>query len=151
MNYRDAYYGVYRDMECILLDTLKGWKLITSNDKAREYGFTKSGTKYSKIIEIEDKDLITAFTVRTKAKYNGFHFTLFQNENLKEENKVRLYLENLDFEAYDHFGFPYRNDDASIEVNEEELEEIWEERKPLSQFPFKAEKIKFIKKEGEFL
>jgi hypothetical protein len=58
-------------------------------------------------------------------------------------------LNNLDFDAYDYFGFPYRNDDASIVVEEDELEEIWEERTPLARFPFKVDKIKYLKKRSK--
>lgn len=149
MDFRDSYYAIYQGMECILLNTLKGWKLVTSNDNAREYGFIKNSATYSKILEKRDKNLFTAYLVRTKGKYKDFVFTIFQNKRLKDEHKVRLKLNNLDFEAYDYFGFPYRNDDASIEINEEELEEIWEERSRLASFPFKVDKIKYLKKRSK--
>ncbi|SHI38421.1 hypothetical protein [Pseudozobellia thermophila] len=150
MKYRFGSYVVYKEMDCYLISR-KEWRIVSKDIKSQKLGFKayEAGFPYYK--KIDKTDIQSGYFVRTKAKYKDFTFELFQNEALKNDYKVRLKLNNLDFDAYDYFGFPYRNDDASIEVNEEELEEIWEERKPLARFPFKTEKIKFIKKEGEFL
>ena len=134
-----------------MLGKTKGYYLITSIPLAENYEFAKEEGYYKKSIEDKEKFINSAYVVRTKAIYKDFIFELFQNENLKKEKKVRLYLNNLDFDAYDYFGFPYRKDDANIVVQEDELEEIWEERTPLSRFPFKVDKVKYIKKEGRYL
>ncbi|MRX62932.1 hypothetical protein [Maribacter luteus] len=134
-----------------MLSKTKGFYLITSNPLAENCDFNKKDGYYEKSIGDREKSIKSAYIVHTKAKYKDFVFTISQDEVLKDEHKVRLNLNTLDFAAYDYFGFPYRKDDASIVVQEDEIEEIWEERTPLARFPFKVDKIKYIKKEGKFL
>lgn len=138
MKFISGYYGFFRGKEHKIRSTTKSWKI-----------YLNENTISSQVIEIEQKNakmkIESAYIVRTKAKYKSFVFTTFQNENLKKEGKVGLYLDNLDFDAYDFFGFNYRNDDAQIIVEISELEEIWEERKRLSNFPFKVDKVKILK------
>tara|TARA_R110002049_G_scaffold245376_1_gene419309 strand:- start:540 stop:980 length:441 start_codon:yes stop_codon:yes gene_type:complete len=144
IRFKSGYYGVINGKEYSISSSDKGWMIYNHDIPESE-----------PILLIDKKDankkIGSAYVVRTKAKYQGFVFTIFQNKALKDEHKVRLKLNNLDFDAYDYYGFPYRKDDASIVVQEDELEEIWEERTPLARFPFKVDKIKYIKKEGKFL
>ena len=151
MNYRSGYYCWYKNIECKMLSKTKGFYLIAYNDMAEKYEFSKVDGYYEKSIGEKEKSISSAYIVRTKAKYKEFNFTVFENEDLKKENKIRLYLDSLDFNAYDYFGFSYRNDDACIDVYEDDLEEVWEERTPLARFPFKVDKIKYIKKGGNIL
>ncbi|WP_273274430.1 hypothetical protein [Maribacter polysiphoniae] len=146
MDYRSGYYCDYDTISCQMLGSDKGFYLIAYDKSAVRSGFESRDGFFEKKITRRDPSVNSAYIVRTKAMYKGFTFTIFQNEKLRANHKVRLNLNNLDFDAYDHFGFPYRNDDASIEVKEEELEEIWEERERLAQFRFKVDKIKHIKK-----
>jgi len=49
------------------------------------------------------------------------------------------------FESFDKLGLYHRDDNAHYWIKEVELGEIWERREKISRFPFKAEKIKYIK------
>ncbi|MGX1927886.1 hypothetical protein [Flagellimonas sp. 2504JD4-2] len=133
--FRSGYYGLFEGKECKLRGTSSGWVVVLQNQST---GFANLELKGKEIKKIQ-----SASRVRTKAKYKGFTFSLHENSKL-EKGKVRLWLDSLDFEAYDHFGFNYR-EDANIEVDVDELDEIWEEREKLSKFPFKVEKIKYLK------
>jgi hypothetical protein len=148
MKYRFGSHLVYKGLDCYLVSR-KEWKIVSEDIKSQNLGFMayEAGSPFYKTID--KGDIQSGYFVRTKARYKDFIFELFQNENLKSEHKVQLDLDNLDFDAYDYFRFPYRNDDASILVEEDELEEIWEERTPLARFPFKVDKIKYLKKRSK--
>ncbi len=145
MNYRFGSYVVYNELECYMISG-KEWKIVSEDINSQKLGFIPYEAGFPFYKRIAKSDIQSGYFVRTKAKYKGFIFELFQNENLKKENKIRLYLNNLDFDAYDYFGFNYRNDEANITVNISEIDEIWEERERLSRFPFKVDKIKYLKK-----
>lgn len=146
--YRFGSYIVYKELDCYLISR-KEWKIVSEDINSQKLGFIAYDAGFPFYKRIDKSEIQSGYFVRTKASYKDFIFELFQNEKLKDEHKVRLKLNNLDFDAYDYFGFPYRNDDASIEVNEEELEEIWEERSRLASFPFKVDKIKYLKKRSK--
>lgn len=145
MKIRSGYYCSYMEIDCKMLGKKGGFYLITNNPASVKYGFDSKNGYYEKSIEKKDKSITSAYMVRTKTKYKGFVFTISQNDDLKNNNMVRLFLDNLDFEAYDYFNLPYRDDEANIIVDVSELNEIWEEREPLSTFPFKIDKIKYLK------
>ncbi|WP_209401676.1 hypothetical protein [Pseudozobellia sp. WGM2] len=144
MNFRFGSYGVVKEKEHQMGGTEKGWKIYEETSTGLEPIMNLTNSEIKEVV-------LSAYFVRTYCMYKGFKLFVSQTSMLKEQKKVRLNLNNLDFAAYDYFGFPYRKDDASIVINENELEEIWEERERLARFPFKVEKIKYIKKEGDFL
>lgn len=150
MMYRVGSYVLYKELDCYLISR-KEWKIVSEDINSQKLGFIAYEAGFPFYKRIDKSDIQSGYFVLTKARYNGFVFELIQDTALEDENKVRLYLDNLDFAAYDYFGFPYRKDDASIVVQEDELEEIWEERTRLARFPFKVDKIKYIKKESNFL
>jgi len=133
--FRSGYYGVFKGIECRLRGTNAGWIVVFQNQKGKFESLELKGKDVKKIQ--------SAFRVRTKAKYKNFTFDLQVSDALRE-GKVLLWLNALDFEAFDYFGFNYR-DEANIEVEIDKIDEIWEEREKLSEFPFKAEKIKYLK------
>jgi hypothetical protein len=83
MKFRSGYYGVINGKEYSISSSEKGWKI---------YKFDIPRTKPILFIDKKDaKEKITsAYVVRTKSKYKGFEFTLFQNEVLQKDKKIRL-------------------------------------------------------------
>jgi hypothetical protein len=114
------------------------------NEKLLSKGFRKYDD-----IELKDKvykevnfsDIESAFEVSTFCTYKGFKFFLdvLLNSGLY---RIRPLSEaQIHFKDYEHHGY-----DPVYEVEENELEEIWEERKPIDEFVFDVEPIFYIKK-----
>lgn len=112
---------------------------ITKEEKS--LGFKKYAESIY-ILEI-DKDLIDfAFSVKTYCSHKGYKF---QITDIISNGTIRIwYLIEAQkaFKKLSHHGF-----DAYKEVNEEELDEIWEEREPIEDFKLGVEPIFYIKKQ----
>ena len=144
MKLRSGYFLIYKGLQCKLLPSTEP-EIISSDKRSLELGFSQypNTTTYHK--HINKSDISTAFEVITKAKYKGHIFQVTENKVVVDDDKITLFLNNLDFEAYDMFGFNYRNDNANILVQVKDLESIWEERKPLLDFIFNIDPIYYIK------
>ncbi|SHE64226.1 hypothetical protein SAMN03080594_101849 [Arenibacter palladensis] len=99
IRFKSGYYGVINGKEYSISSSDKGW-MIYNHDIPESEPILLFNKKDA------NKKIGSAYVVRTIAKYQGFVFTIFQNKALKDEHNVRLKLNNLDFPAYDYFGFP---------------------------------------------
>ena len=133
--FRSGYYGFFMGEERRLRGTNAGWIVVLQNPKGEIESLELKGKEIKKIQ--------SAYSVRTKAKYKDFTFDLQVSDTL-QKGKVLLWLTPHDFEAFDYFGFNYR-EEANIEMEIDKIDEIWEEREKVSSFPFKVEKIKYLK------
>lgn len=94
---------------------------------------------------VQKKEITTAFNVVTFVKYLGFSFFV---ENASESKFTLRPLE----EAMKHFkDYPKHGYDPVYEATEEEITDIWEERKPIEGFKFDVEPIVYLKKNGVWL
>ena len=97
------------------------------------------GKMYKKVAT---DDVRNAYEVRTYCTYKGFKFYV---ESLYNGMYTIFPLE----EAMRHFkDFPRQGYDPVYEAKEDEIEEIWEERKPIEGFIFDVEPVFYLKKKG---
>jgi hypothetical protein len=141
---RSGSFIVYKSIQCRLLSSTE-LKVTSSEKISLNYGFDQypNGSTYFKYIN--KNDVSAAFQVITKAKYRGHTFQMIENKFVSDDDEAKLFLNNLDFDAYDMFGFNYRDDNANISVKVKDLDAVWEERQPLLDFPFASNKIYYIK------
>jgi hypothetical protein len=144
MELRSGSFVIYKGLQCKLLSS-KELKITSLEKRSLELGFNQypNGLAYFKYID--KNDVAAAFQVITKAKYQGHIFQVTENRFVSDDDQIILFLNNLDFEAYDMLGFNYRNDNANISVKVKDIEAIWEEREPLLDFSFTMDKIYYIK------
>ena len=94
---------------------------------------------------VSKKDISSAFNTITFVKYKGFNFFV---ENSSEGKFILRPLE----EAMKYFkDFPRQGYDPIYEAIEEEISDIWEERRPIEGFKFDVEPIVYLKKDGIWL
>jgi hypothetical protein len=93
--------------------------------------------------EVSFTDIESAYWANTFCKYKGFKFFV---ENASHRKYTLRPLE----EAMNHFNdFPKQAYDPVYEADENEIEELWEERKPIDGFVFDTEPIIYIKRKIE--
>ena len=92
------------------------------------------------ILDVNHIYIQSAYYVSTYCRYKGFKCQL-----LGIENKVASLNSLIEYQSMskDHAKHGY---DPKLEVDENELEEIWEEREPIKGFKFDVEPICYIKK-----
>ncbi|MFC0778796.1 guanylate kinase [Flavobacterium sp. HJSW_4] len=123
----DKFYVLQTDYHIELLD--KGFKRYDEiNLKDKVYK------------EVTFDAIESAADVSTFCTYKGLKFFV---ENTSNRKYTLRPLE----EAMSYFkDFPKHGYDPMYEIQENEIEEIWEERKPIEEFIFDAEPIVFLKK-----
>lgn len=144
---RNDLYARYMGIDCRFWETDNFYVLQTEyNEKLLSKGFRKYDD-----IELKDKvyknvtfsDMESAFEVRTFCKYKGFKFFV---EILPHTGFCRirpLSEAQIHFKNQEHHGY-----DPVYEVEESELEEIWEERKAIDGFVFDVDPLFYIKKDS---
>ncbi|MDF9800469.1 hypothetical protein OKW21_005732 [Catalinimonas alkaloidigena] len=142
---RSGAFVNYKGLQCKLISS-NPFKISSLDKRCLELGFEQYPNKQVYFKYIERNEVLSAFHLITKAKYQGDVYQLTENRVVSNEDKVTLFLDNLDFAAYDKFGFNYRDDNANISVKVSLLEEIWEEREPLLNFSFEVDQIQYLKK-----
>ncbi|PVX44449.1 hypothetical protein C8C85_0185 [Flavobacterium sp. 103] len=144
MEIRNDCYAKYRGGEYRFFEKDNSYRLQASiSQNLLNLGFKKYTQKELKekiYIDLDINEIVSAYQVSTYCKYKGFVFFI---ENSFEDIFTLLPLK----EAQEHFrDFPHHGYDPSYEAKENEMEEIWEERKPIEGFAFDVEPIFFIKK-----
>lgn len=142
---RNDLYARYIGVDCRFWETSNFYVLQTDyNKKLLSKGFRKYDD-----IELKDKlykevafnDIESAFEVNTFCTYKGFKF-FFEILLSTGLCRIRPLSEAQNyFKDYERHGY-----DPVYEVEERDLEEIWEERKPIDGFLFDVESIVYIKK-----
>ena len=113
-------------------------------ERLRKIGFLQ----YDKMISykyILKKDISSAYSVITLVRYMRFSFFM---ENSSEG---RFLLRPLEEEAIYLKDFSRQGYDPIYEATEEDVSDIWEERKPIEGFKFDVEPIVYLKKDGVWL
>ena len=121
------------------------WKVVTNNSKFAKYGFIKEDSFFIKTFELDKAHCQSAYYVDTYGNYKGYKCQILGiNNNLVSLNP------SIEYQAMskDHAKHGY---DPQLVVNESEIDEIWEERKPIEGFKFDVEPIKYLKKDGKYL
>jgi hypothetical protein len=124
----------------VMYHSEKGWEAITDDLNLTRYGFIKKDNYYYKVIEKNGN--IKAFNFYTFCKYNGGNYLIENNSG----DNVLLYPT---IETHSQIGLhPYDERRVLIPYNEfiKNVEEIWEERKPIEGFKFVTESIFYLKK-----
>jgi hypothetical protein len=109
------------------------------NPELKEFGFEKYAENVY-LLELECNYIDSAFYVSTFCLYKGYKFFI---EIFMENGLYRILPADSDTNIQFDFH-PYA--DVRFEVEEEELKEIWEERKPIEGFTFDTEPIVYLKK-----
>ena len=92
---------------------------------------------------------MSGYTI-VSASYLRTYFNGYGYYNVKT-SKLKIYLRPLE-EAMKYFkDFPRQGYDPIYEAIEEEISDIWEERKPIEGFKFDTEPIVYLKKDGIWL
>lgn len=139
-------YAIYNNKQFNFFETQNNlYQLIDRNynfEHLKNLGFRKYSEKIS-FLDIEKASIMSAFYVTSYARYKGFKF--FIENFFKGKYILRPLLEaQIHFKDYERHGY-----DPVYEAEENELEEIWEERKPIEGFVFDVEPIFYLKKKGE--
>ncbi|MBW1654735.1 guanylate kinase [Flavobacterium quisquiliarum] len=138
-------YAKHRGIHCRFWES--GNSYVLQTDYSEEL-LSKGFKKYDDI-ELKDKvykevafiDIESAFEVSTFCTYKGFKFFV---ESILDKG---IYVIRPLAEAQIHFkDFERHGYDPVYEVEESEIEEVWEERKPIDEFLFDTEPIVYIKK-----
>ena len=141
MEIKFGYYAIIDDSLLKMYHSNKGWELISNKLDFVKYGFTQKDNYCFKII---DKNInISAFRVQTYCTYKGFKFFI---ESFSNEIYYTRPLED----AMKHFkDYTRQGYDPMYEFTENEMSDIWEERKPIEGFKFDVEPIVYLKRKGE--
>lgn len=142
---RNDLYARHMGIDCRFWEASNSYILQTDyNEKLLSKGFRKydaTELKDKVYKEVTFNDIESAFEVSTFCTYKGFKCLL---ETLLSSGLYRirpLSEAQIHFRDYEHHGY-----EPVYEVEESELEEIWEERKPIDEFLFDVEPIFYIKK-----
>ena len=141
---RSGCFLSYKGLECKLLSSTT-LKILSPDKRSLNLGFKQYPNNPIYFKHVKESEVSSAFCVITRAKYQSHIFQLTENRLVSNGEEIAIFLNNLDFEAYDKFGFNYRNDNANISVKVGDLEEIWEEREPLLDFSFEVDRVYYLK------
>ena len=147
--YRRGNFAIYLSQEYCFYETdsPEMFELINRRcqyERLRKMGFLQ----YDKMISykyILKKDISSAYNVTTLVRYVGYSFFV---ENSSEG---RFLLRPLEEAAVYLKDFPRQGYDPIYEATEEDVSDIWEERKPIEGFKFDVEPIVYLKKDGVWL
>lgn len=143
INIRSGTFAFYNDNYYELVDGDKEDCLLIhrgcTNSQLQRLGFTEYSDQVY-LLAIKRKDINSAFQVRTYCVYKDFKYQI--TDNLKDQ-KFRIWPLA---EAQNHLqDFQRHGYDPVYEIAETDITSIWEEREPLLDFPFKVEKIIYLK------
>jgi hypothetical protein len=144
MEIRTGQFGVFKNEQFNLItQDYPSCRLIIRKEDItnvqKKIGF-KEYTKSIFILDIKCTEIDSAFIVFTYCTYKNFKF---QATEISKNNKIRIWPS---IEAQSHFGDYARHGyDPHLDVEESELDEIWEERSPIEGFKFDVESIFYIK------
>lgn len=144
MEIRTGQFGVFKNEQFnLVVQDYPSCRLIIRNEEITDLQKNIGFKEYSKSIFILDISCInidSAFNVFTYCTYKNFKY---QATEISKNNKIRIWPS---VEAQAHFGDYARHGyDPHLDVEESELEEIWEERLPIEGFKFDVEPIFYIK------
>ena len=147
--YRRGNFAIYLSQEYCFYETDSPdiFELIDRRyqyEKLKEIGFSQ----YNKAISykhVSKKEISSAFNATTFVKHKGFNFFV---ENASEDGFVLRPLEDAMKYLKD---FPRHGYDPIYEATEEEISDIWEERRPIEGFKFNVKPIAYLKKRWELV
>lgn len=133
-------YGFFKNNLLRIQGNIGEREFITTDEKFISEGFKKCGN-ISYCFSIKENQCISAYYVETFCTYKEYKF---QVTDILSNGKIRIWpLE----EAQNYFkDFQRHGYDPVYEVDESEIEEVWEERKPIEGFVFDVEPIFYLKK-----
>jgi hypothetical protein len=144
MEIRTGQFGVFKNEHFnLVVEDCSSCRLIIRKeeitDRQKNIGF-KEYAKSIFVLDIACAEVDSAFNVFTYCTYKNFKF---QATEIFKNNKIRIWPS---IEAQSYFGDYSRHGyDPYLDIEESELEEIWEERTPIEGFKFVAEAIFYIK------
>lgn len=141
---RQGIYGTYQNEYYELLDHQEAvCELIyrgDANSVIKEVGFERyADCVYT--LKVKRENISSVFDTMTFCLYKGFKCQVLA---ALQDGKYRIAL--LDEAQQQLNDYARHGYDPIYEVEEKELEEIWEERKPIKGFEFKEDPVFFIKK-----
>lgn len=145
MEIRSGQFGVFGNEQFELIKKADSLcRLVIRKDEITDkqeiLGF-KNYDKSIYIVDLKCNDIDSAFYVNTYCIYKGFKF---QATNILSNGYIRIWHS---IEAQKHFkDYARHGYDPHVEVNEIELEEIWEERTPIEGFDFDVDSVFYIKR-----
>lgn len=115
------------------------------NENLKKIGFFKYAESVYILNVKHVEDIQSAYYIRTYANYKSYICEL-----LDITNNIAALNPSLEYQAMsgDHAMHGY---DPQLYVAENELKDIWEERKPIEGFKFDVEPIVYLKKDGIWL
>ncbi len=143
MELRSGYYAIIEGNVVRMYHSYKGWELISNNLEFTKYGFISEHNYYVKLIDKSSN--ISAYHVNVFCRYKGGKCQVLGVTNSMFFLNPSIEYQSI-FRDYAKHGY-----DPQLEVNEKELKEIWEERKPIEGFNFDVVPIVYIKKNGVWL
>lgn len=144
MEIRTGQFGVFKNepYNLVIKDSLSCQLIIRKEEitnKQKIIGF-KEYAKSIFVLDIKCTEIDSAFNVLTNCNYQGFEF---QVTEILGNNKVRIWPS---IEAQTHFeDYSKHGHDPHLDVEESELEGIWETRSPIDGFKFDVEPVFYIK------
>ncbi|TWP29226.1 hypothetical protein ETU08_08050 [Apibacter muscae] len=143
---RNNSYAIFLGIECRFwsisdnfyrLQTEKNYISLSNNFKS--YNNNELDSKV--FLDVERSDIQSAYYVITLCNYKGYRCQIIK---VIQPNKIVLN-PPIDLQVilknYAHHGY-----DPIYEIEENEVDEIWEERTPIEDFKFEIEPIYYIKK-----
>jgi hypothetical protein len=119
------------------------WKVVTNNSKFAKYGFIKEDGFFIKTFELYMVHCQSAYFVDTYGNYKGYKCQI-----LGITNNIVSLNPSVEYQAmskdYAKHGY-----DPQLEVDINEVEEIWEERTPIEGFKFDTQPIVYLKRTDE--
>ncbi|UZO82090.1 hypothetical protein NBT05_06355 [Aquimarina sp. ERC-38] len=134
MNFRSGYYGIYKGKERKLIGADGGIIIKIENN-----------TKRIKLNHQDKKEIQSAYSVSTFCNYKSGKYFIenISNQKVLLNPDFNTLIEILGRHPYDHGVYRL---EVTLEEFNKNVSSIWEEREKLSNFPFKVEKIEYLKK-----
>ncbi|NJO92712.1 MAG: hypothetical protein HC831_29895 [Chloroflexia bacterium] len=146
--FKQGYFSKYKGQEYKTIAVSGGrWRLIS---KQANQGFTPCGVS-TYCMEITPDQVESSYLVQVWVSYKDYHFTI--NGFNEKENTVELGVSvSISFDVVERL-FGYRPKSTYEEymptIKVDDLDEIWEERKPIEGFPFNEPEKVYFKRKGE--
>jgi hypothetical protein len=142
-NIRIGNYALYKDLTFELNTKNNGYYELISRDdtinKYKDLGFIQYNKVVCYLIVLE-KDVESAYYVDTFCKYKNIKCQVIDIKNniilINPPMELQIILNDRAQHGYD----------PRLEVEEGDIEEIWEERTPIEGFKFDVEPIYYIKR-----
>jgi hypothetical protein len=135
---RRGSYCLYEGKEFELVIEPESCKIVfrgTKNDFIEKHNFSKYATNIY-VLSLDCTNIASAYYVETFCIYNDLKFSV---DKILDKGKYRILpSEETQLKLKDSSRHGY---DPVYEVSEEEIQKIWEERKPVKGFEFNAEPV----------